>query len=469
MTVAFDAFSEVAAGTGTLTWDHDPVGTPRAVIVMVVQDDGTTDSVTTVTYDGTSMVEVTGSPLLKSSGEPGGVHIFFLGASVPTTDPAEIVVSRNGTITARAAAITLTAADDTEVVDTSTLSSDSQANPSLTVSLAGRTSFVAEAFFSGRGAITQLTPLTFWTDQLEHDFGATTAGWYTFDTVGSTDVTAGYSAGGDDVVLIALAVSEVEAEPSGTGTQTLGTFAQAGVGVMQPSGAGAQILETLAQAGVGVEKFTATGAQILGILAQAGVGVMQPSGVGAQILGILAQDGVGAEIFTATGAQILGILAQAGIGVAGAPEGTGAQILGILAQASVGVMQPSGAGAQILGILAQAGVGVEIFTATGAQILSTLAQAGVGTFKFSGAGTQRLGGLTQVATGIILLQGTGIQTLLFISQNGAGVGLIPGFGAQILGTLAQAGVGTQVIPGLLFVAKFISLIGASDVVLTHKN
>ncbi len=209
MTVAFDAFSNPTAGTGTLTWDHNPVGTPRGVLVYVVEV-AATDGVTGVTYGGTSMTEVAGSPNeCDTAGTDGVVHCFFLGSSVPTDDPAEIVVSISGSITRQAGAITATAVGDTEVVDgDGSICSISLENPSVTLSLASRTCFASIGFSSGRDSAAGITPLTSWTGQLEEDFGTQVAGFYTYDTIGSSDVTAGWTQGGDGAAMIAVAISE---------------------------------------------------------------------------------------------------------------------------------------------------------------------------------------------------------------------------------------------------------------------
>ncbi len=212
MTVAFDAFSNPTAGTGTLTWDHNPVGTPRGVIVFTVENGTTTDGVTGITYGGTPMVEVAGSPNVHSTGETSVVHCFLLGSSVPTDDPAEIVVSISGSVTRQAGGITVTAADDIEVVDSDgTINSDSEIDPSVILSLSGRTSFAAIGFHSGHGALINITPFTNWTDRLEHDFAGKVAGWYTYDIIGSIDVAAGWTQPAADAGAIALAVSEVAA------------------------------------------------------------------------------------------------------------------------------------------------------------------------------------------------------------------------------------------------------------------
>lgn len=219
MAIAFDAVSNVAAGTGNLSWTHTPVGTPRGVLVLVVQNALTTpaEDVGTVTYGGTSMTEVALSPVEKYTGEGGVVHGFFLGASIPTgAQTVAVNIGGGGGESRRAVAITLTASQDTSIVDTSALTQDTGANPSVTLSLGGVSSFCAIAFHSGQGAVTGITPLTGWTSRLEHDFGAQVGGWYTYDTIGTADVTAGYTATTEDAVLLAVAVRENAAGGSAT-------------------------------------------------------------------------------------------------------------------------------------------------------------------------------------------------------------------------------------------------------------
>jgi hypothetical protein len=211
MAVAFDAFSNVAAGTGNLSWTHTPVGTPRGVIVQIAQYGGVDpdqDDVASVTYGGVSMAEAALSPVEKDTGEVGIVYEYFLGASIPTGAQTVAVTTNGKGISKRAAAITLTAAQDTSVVDTSIISQDTGANPSVVVSLGGIECFVAEVFVSGQAAVTGITELTNWTARLEHDFGAGVAGWYTYNIIGTADVTAGYTATTEDCILHAIAVRE---------------------------------------------------------------------------------------------------------------------------------------------------------------------------------------------------------------------------------------------------------------------
>src|SRR5574343_1167810 len=104
MAVAFDAFSNVAAGTGTLSWTHTPVGTPRGVRVDIVEDGGT-NGVSGVTYGGVAMELVAVNA--KASGEAGTDITYFLGNNIPT-GAQTVSVSVSDAVSKRAGATTLT-------------------------------------------------------------------------------------------------------------------------------------------------------------------------------------------------------------------------------------------------------------------------------------------------------------------------------------------------------------------------
>jgi hypothetical protein len=259
MAVAFDAFSEVAAGTGTLSWTHTPSAAPQGVIVFVVENGTTSDGVTTVTYGGVGLTEVSGSPNILSSGETGVVHCFFLGSSVPNSGAQTVTVNISGSVTRRAAAITLTGSVDLEVVDSDgTINSTATSNPSITLSTSGRTSFGAIAFQSGRPSIGNIIPLANWTDRLEHDFGAQVAGWYTFDTIGSSDITAGWTQGNDDAVAVAIAVTE--GSPQGNGSLDAQGATVTGSGISKSDGNEALLAQDVTVDGSGQVSWSGNGA-----------------------------------------------------------------------------------------------------------------------------------------------------------------------------------------------------------------
>lgn len=122
MAVAHDAVSESHTGiTGSVseasfTWNHDPVGTPKGVLVFVMQNGGVSDFVGTVTYDGEDVPAVSGGLAVDTAGEVGWCKAYFLGSGINTTDPAAVVVNRtNNANEMWAAAVTVTAATDTEI------------------------------------------------------------------------------------------------------------------------------------------------------------------------------------------------------------------------------------------------------------------------------------------------------------------------------------------------------------------
>lgn len=215
MTVAYDAHSTASNNNGTTTsWTHTPVGTPKGVIVFFrTTNAAASDVVTGVTYGGVAMSEVTGSPNLgpNSALDSASLHCFFLGSSIPTGAQTVTVTHSNPSFayTNFGNAISVTGSADTEVQDSDgTINSTSQSDPSVTLSLGSKSCFCAIGFSSGQGAVSGITPLSGWTSRDEDDHGAFTSGIYTYDTVGTTDVTAGWTQTADDANAIAIAITE---------------------------------------------------------------------------------------------------------------------------------------------------------------------------------------------------------------------------------------------------------------------
>lgn len=210
MAVAFDAHSVSGAAPAVdPSWTHAPVGTPRGALVYVISP--TSDPVVGVTYGGTAMTNVANF-VESAGGEWSGYQwtAFFLGASVPSG--GQTVAVDAGALDVFAYAYTVTAAADTEYIANATAQSASSTSITATLSLGGRTCFACEAFGSGADAATGVDPLTSWTARAENDFGTFAAGSYSYDTVGSTDVTVGLSHGvAEDAFVLAIAVSEIVA------------------------------------------------------------------------------------------------------------------------------------------------------------------------------------------------------------------------------------------------------------------
>lgn len=216
MAVGFDsaAFSD-PAGVNDPSQTHTPVGTLRGGLLFVLDGDTTmVDNIDGGTWGGVSMVEIPGSPALLATGEPHAVHGFFIGASIPTgaqTVQAITAGTYNFPSGGELISIGLTAAADTEVVDSdgTIATASGPANPSVTLSLGGRSCFCAIGFGSGVGTVGGITPLADWTSIVEIDYGQKVAGCYRYNIIGTTDVTAGYTSNADDATLLAVAISEI--------------------------------------------------------------------------------------------------------------------------------------------------------------------------------------------------------------------------------------------------------------------
>lgn len=208
MAVAFDAFTANANQTADFAFNHTPVGTPRAVIVWVVETGATADHIAGITYGGDAMTEVSGSPNILATGETGIVYCYFLGTSIPTGTQS-VSVDTTATSNYIAYCVTLTAGADTEIVDSDgTINSTSITNPTATLSLSGKTSWAGIALHSGAQAVGGITPSASWTSRSETDRGATQAACYTFDTIGTSDVAAGWTQTTEDASAVSVAVSE---------------------------------------------------------------------------------------------------------------------------------------------------------------------------------------------------------------------------------------------------------------------
>lgn len=212
MAVAYDASSSSSQTVSNVnaSWTHTPTGTPRGALVLVYSTQGA-DMVTGVTYGGVAMTEISGSPNVKAASESMSVYAYFLGSGIPTgAQTVQVSVNGDGFSAYRASAFTVTANGNTEVVDSDgTINSDSVANPSVTLSLTGRTCWCAIGFMSGQGAVTGVTELSNWTATNENDFGALVGGAYRYNTVSTADVTAGWTQTADDAAAVAVAIAEV--------------------------------------------------------------------------------------------------------------------------------------------------------------------------------------------------------------------------------------------------------------------
>lgn len=216
--VAFDAVAESHTATpfstsaASFSWSHNPVGTPRGVIVFVFNMNNTGDDALSVTYDGTSVPAVSGGEAADTvAGEAGRCVAFFLGSSVPTTDPATVVVNRNNNANIMyAISVTVTAATDTEVYTAGILleqQDQTLGEESITDNSPGTNSLRVLGLYSGLSSVPGVGAST--TLNIGGDAGAFVAASYRETTPGQGARSLGASSGtSDDVAGVYFAVRE---------------------------------------------------------------------------------------------------------------------------------------------------------------------------------------------------------------------------------------------------------------------
>lgn len=212
---ALDVVTDLGTASGTdITADHVAAAGAEATLIFVMQaSTAATDHVGTVTYGGRAVTELAGSPLMHGSGEFGTVHVFLADSLQDIGDGGtqSVFVEATGASVRVAVAVSITSGGGIIAVEDvdATINSDSDDNPTVTLSAGGEFLFCVIGFYSGQNDPTGCTELTDWTAKHEEDFGTKIGGVYTYDTVDDVDVTAGWTQTAEDAVMIAVALYEI--------------------------------------------------------------------------------------------------------------------------------------------------------------------------------------------------------------------------------------------------------------------
>jgi hypothetical protein len=190
MAVARDVLTQNTAGAASFT--HTPVGTPRGITVLIVST-AATDTVTGVTYGGTAMSQPEGSPVVSTSAEGGACHAFTLGESGETVPTGAQTVAITGTGTLRVIVQSATAGNHCDFVVGTFEQLAVSGDQTVTLATGGRESAVTIVAWSEAGTVGGVNPLANWTAAAggEADEGSESTYRYSFDTVGTSDVSAG--------------------------------------------------------------------------------------------------------------------------------------------------------------------------------------------------------------------------------------------------------------------------------------
>jgi hypothetical protein len=455
MAVAYDASSALFR-TDTSTnpsWTHTPTGTPRGVVVFSVHGTTAIDHVDGVTYGGVALGRI--SRVADLAGEVGEVLGYFVGTGIPTGAQTVAVALDSATTTdIHFVCITLTASDDTEVIDFDITETGDQADPSATLQYSGRTAIAVAGLYMGGSSPAAFTPNGNCTTAQDQDLGNFYSEVIYQTTPGTSDFAIGGTSSSDDVAMLAVAISEVI--PSGVS-------AAPGVGVLTLTGlapTAAVTAHVSASPGVGVLTVTGLAPTAFGADAKSaspGVGALTVTGLAPTVsisAHVAASPGVGALTVTGlepTAAVTAHVAASPGVGaltVAGLAP-TASTTAHVSASPAVGELTLTGlapTASTTAHVSASPGVGE--LTVSG---LAPTATVGTGTTAEAapGVGVLTLAGLAPTAAvtaHVSAAPGTGEVTV---------TGLVPTVTA--IGT-ASAAPGT----GALIVTGYAPTVEASD-------
>lgn len=206
MSIAYDNESTIGLGTGDRNWNHVPSGTPRGVLVIIV-DGVTTDQVVGVTYGGSAMTEVSGSPNVLSGGEGGAVHVFWKGSSI-ATGTQQVAVDRNDATNWDAVCYSVTADSDTYIHNVQTSSSTATTSPGATLTITEE-AFVAGGVYSGENNPATSAP-TGAQNTITLDFGTDTGAIARGTSIKTSDYAFTWSQASNDGVTIVVAMGQTQ-------------------------------------------------------------------------------------------------------------------------------------------------------------------------------------------------------------------------------------------------------------------
>lgn len=220
MAVAHDFASESHTGAvgsiseASFTWSHNPGVAPKGVLVFVANLVSASDIVSSVTYGGVEIPAVTGGAAADTATELLYMKAYFLGAGIPTTDPADVVVNRtNNTDELWAVCITIDAAAGKDLAALGVVllqENGTLAEQSVDDGSPGTNSLRYAAGASGLGAFPPTGANS--TALFDFDTGNQTAAVVRETTAGQGARSVGFTSGtSDDRAFVHLAIKEVAA------------------------------------------------------------------------------------------------------------------------------------------------------------------------------------------------------------------------------------------------------------------
>ncbi len=430
MSITVDVASQVTGtGTGDLSWTHGG-GSPSAALIGIAHV-GDATQITSVEYGGVAASLL--GEIAKAGGESAAVCMYLVPSGCPSgSQTIDVVVS--GGFTKKAWCISLNASADLELVDDATISSNSLADPSGSLSVGGRSCLTAMVLMSGQDTLGGITALSGWAGA-EVDFGTRTGAFYYRTTIDTSDPTYGWTQTAEDATAYVAAVAEVVSGP---------TLSDGGASYSYSATGAAAVRVTLSDGGASYS-YSAAGAAAVRIVLTAGGASYSYSAAGVSQVRVTLSDGGASYSYSATGNVTVGT---------GAPDRTlsdggasysysaaGAATVRVTLTAGGASYSYSAAGAATVRVTLTAGGASYSYSAAGAsQVRITLADGGA-SYGYSAAGASQVrvtltaGGAayTYVGAGEVLIVSTRVLSDGGAAYTYAAAGELRGPGTAAIG------------------------------------
>lgn len=208
MAITFDLYSANWSGQDP-SWTHAADASASCAIGIGVLD-GIANAWEGMQYNSIELTDITGSPFTPITNAENVTKIAFDGACA---GGSQTIAQQHGANPLREhGCITLIA--DAEVVEQDTATLDASApgqNPDCTTEfdLGGNNSFVCLIANNSTGTITAMSARAGYTELLESDFGTNCIRFDRYNTIGSTNFTAGFDNDADNAAnILAVAFAE---------------------------------------------------------------------------------------------------------------------------------------------------------------------------------------------------------------------------------------------------------------------
>jgi hypothetical protein len=210
----FDASSAASAlatfRTSPVTWTHTPVGIPKGVVVFVGVETPGDFAMTSVTYGGVSMTQITGSPLSDTiNAETHTAFGYFLGSGLPTgaqTISVSYTVSGSAW-SVNAAAVTVSGPNNSAIEDTSTATDGGSpsADPTCALTVAND-SVCAGILLSGQIATSSVAVGSGMTQITEVDVGNVVQSYLYKTALATTNTSLTWTVASEEWNILAIAI-----------------------------------------------------------------------------------------------------------------------------------------------------------------------------------------------------------------------------------------------------------------------